>query len=84
LAHAVIRGEDVLLARARAGPSSARNVLEGTISEVLVHGALARITVEVASVPLVATVTAGSVSELKLLPGERVVATIKATAVHLC
>jgi molybdopterin-binding protein len=83
-AHAVIRGEDVLLARTRAGPSSARNVFEGTISEVLVHGALARVTVDVGSVPLVATVTAGSVSELRLLPGERVVATIKAAAVHLC
>ena len=35
-------------------------------------------------VPLVATLTAGSVSELGLLPGSRVVATIKATAVHLC
>jgi molybdopterin-binding protein len=32
----------------------------------------------------VATVTAGSVSELRLLPGERIVATIKAAAVHLC
>jgi molybdopterin-binding protein len=83
-AHAVIRGEDVVLSRDRAGPSSARNVLEGVISEVIRHGALARVTVDTWGVPLVATVTAGSVSELGLLPGGKVVATIKAAAVHLC
>jgi molybdopterin-binding protein len=82
--HAVIRGEDVVLSRERPGPSSARNALAGTVAEIVVHGALARVTVDLGELPLVATVTAGSVSELGLLPGSRVVATIKATAVHLC
>ena len=82
--HAVIRGEDVVIARERSGATSARNVLDGIVAEVVTHGALARVTLDVADVPLVATVTAGSVSELGLLPGARVVATIKATAVHLC
>jgi molybdate/tungstate transport system ATP-binding protein len=84
VSHAVIRGEDVVLAPERSGVSSARNVLEGVVAEVVRHGALARVTVDVGDVPLVATLTAGSVSELGLLPGSRVVATIKATAVHLC
>jgi molybdopterin-binding protein len=84
VAHAVIRGEDVVLARERGGTTSARNVLDGVIVEVVSHGALARVTVEVEGMPLVASVTAGSVSELGLLPGSRAVATIKATAVHLC
>ena len=84
IAHAVIRGEDVVLAREHVGVSSARNVLEGVVAEVVTHGALARVTLEVGDVPLVAMVTAGSVSELGLLPGSRAVATIKATAVHLC
>jgi len=82
--HAVIRGEDVVLSLDRPGPSSARNAVAGVIAEIVVHGALARVTVDLADLPLVATVTAGSVSELGLLPGSRVVATIKATAVHLC
>jgi molybdopterin-binding protein len=82
--HAVIRGEDVVLSRARPGASSARNVLEGVITEVAAHGALARVTLEVAGQPLVATVTAGSVAELGLVSGGRAVASIKATAVHLC
>ncbi len=68
----------------RSGLIDARNVLEGVVAEVVTHGALARVTLEVAEVPLVATVTAGSVSELGLLPSSRAVATIKATAVHLC
>jgi molybdopterin-binding protein len=84
VSHAVIRGEDVVLARERTGVSSARNVPEGIVAEVVTHGALARVTLDVGEVPLVATVTAGSVSELGLLPGSRAVATIKATAVHLC
>ena len=84
VSHAVIRGEDVTLARERRGLSSARNVLDGVVVEVVTHGALARVTLDVGEVPLVATVTAGSVTELGLLPGSRAVATIKATAVHLC
>ena len=84
VAHAVIRGEDVVLAREHAGPTSARNTLDGVVSEVVTSGALARVTVDIGELPLVATVTAASVSELGLLPGSRVVATIKATAVHLC
>ena len=83
-AHAVVRGEDVTLARTRPDRSSVRNVLEGTVVEVATHGALSHVTVEVGGQPLVATVTAGSVSELGLLPGVAVVATIKAAAVHLC
>ena len=83
-AHAVIRGEDVLLSLERAGPSSARNVLDGVVVEVVTHGALSRVTLETNGLPLVATVTARSVAELGLLPGSGVVATIKAAAVHLC
>ena len=66
------------------GPSSARNAVAGVVAEIVVNGALARVTVDLGELPLVATVTAGSVSQLGLLPGSRVVATIKATAVHLC
>jgi molybdopterin-binding protein len=82
--HAVVRAEDVVLARTRPGPSSARNVLDGVVVEIVVEGALARVTLEVAGVPLVASLTTGSVAELALRPGVAIVATIKATAVHLC
>ena len=39
--HAVIRGEDVVLARQHPNPSSARNVIEGRIVEVAPNGVLA-------------------------------------------
>ena len=45
--HAVIRGEDIVLARMRPGPSSARNVLEGRVVEVAPEGGLARVTMDV-------------------------------------
>jgi molybdate transport system ATP-binding protein len=82
--HAVVRGEDVVLARTRPGPSSARNVLEGVVVEIAAEGSLARVTVDVGGVPLVASLTTGSVAELGLRQGVAVVATVKATAVHLC
>jgi molybdopterin-binding protein len=82
--HAVIRGEDVVLARVHSGPSSARNVLDGRVVEVAADGALARVTVDVAGIPLVATVTTGALRELGLVAGVPVVASVKATAVHLC
>jgi molybdopterin-binding protein len=82
--HAVIRGEDVVLARTRPGPSSARNVLEGVVVEIAAEGSLARVTLDVSGVPLVASLTTRSVAELGLGQGVAVVASVKATAVHLC
>jgi molybdopterin-binding protein len=82
--HAVIRSEDVVLARSEPGPSSARNVLAGVVVEVERGRSLARVTVEVGGQPLVASVTMGAVVELALAPGVAVVASVKATAVHLC
>ena len=83
-AHAVVRGEDIMLARERPGPSSVRNVLDGTVIEVQRDGALARITVEISGAALIAVVTMAAAVELGLSEGVRVVASVKATAVHLC
>jgi molybdate transport system ATP-binding protein len=82
--HAVIRGEDLVLAREQPGPSSVRNVLRGVVVEVAPEGALARVTFDVEGTPLVASVTTGAVRELALASGVPVVASVKATAVHLC
>lgn len=82
--HAVVRGEDVVLARQHPSPSSARNVLDGRIIEVAPNGVLARVTVATGTTTLVAVVTQESATTLGLAAGESVVASIKATAVHLC
>lgn len=82
--HAVIRGEDVVLSRAHAAATSARNALDGTILEVAEDGVLARVTVSVGTTTLVAIVTQASARELALAAGDRVTASVKATSVHLC
>ena len=78
---ACIRAEDVALAR-EPHASSARNRLAGTVREVTVEGALARIELD-CGFPLVALVTAQSAADLQLAAGDRISAVIKTTSVHL-
>lgn len=82
-AHAVIRAEEVVLSR-DAHASSARNHFVGAITEIATAGALTRVTLDVEGTPLVAALTTRSVDELELKVGQRVHATFKAMAVHLC
>ena len=81
--HAVIRAGEVLLSL-EPQHSSARNQFRGIVAEVAVLGALARVTVDVAGVPIVAALTTRSADELSLAPGTEVWASFKAMAVHLC
>jgi molybdopterin-binding protein len=83
-AHAVVRGEEVSLSREGSEHGSPRNVLPGRVVEVAVAGVVARVTLEVAGLTLVAVVTAAAAAELRLEAGAAVVASIKASAVHLC
>lgn len=82
--HAVIRAEEVVISTSMPGPSSARNVLPGEVVEVLLDSMLARVTIRVGAASLVAAMTRGSAEALGLAAGVRVVASVKATAVHLC
>ena len=82
--HAVIRAEDVILARDTPSASSARNVLQGRVAAVANHGPLAHVTLEVGSTTLTAIVTEAAAVEFGFAAGSPAVATIKATAVHLC
>ncbi|MDQ3949993.1 MAG: TOBE domain-containing protein, partial [Gemmatimonadota bacterium] len=82
-AHAVIRAEEITLAR-EAHPSSARNQFAGTVVEVVPAGALARVTVDVGGTPFVAALTTRSARDLALEEGTSVHLSFKATAVHLC
>jgi len=82
--HAVIRAEDITLAREAPGTSSARNVLRGLVVSVSRHGALSQVAIEVGATTLTATVTDASLREMGFAAGVPAVAIIKATAVHLC
>ncbi len=61
---------------------SARNKIPGRITRIIQSGADARVEID-CGIPLVARVTRRSLDELGLEPGASVVASFKATAVHL-
>jgi molybdopterin-binding protein len=81
--YAVIRAEEIVLSL-EAPAGSARNHFRGVVSELATLGALTRVTVEIAGVPLVASLTTRSAKELAFRPGMEVTASFKAMAVHLC
>jgi molybdate/tungstate transport system ATP-binding protein len=82
--HAVIRAEEVVLSRGVAANASMRNVLAGCVGELTLNGVLMRVSVDIGHAVIVAVVTAAAARELELEVGTAVVASIKATAVHVC
>ncbi len=74
-----IRPEDVILGRRR-GDSSARNVMDGRITDLQDIGALTRVTLDT---NLVALITKQSRADLNLQQGDTVYATFKATSAHV-
>ena len=59
-----------------------RNRLAGHVRSVIPEGPLARVELD-CGVPLVAVVTAQSVAEMRLQPGDAVSAIVKTTSVHV-
>jgi molybdate/tungstate transport system ATP-binding protein len=77
-----IRPENVALARSASVNSSVRNQFDARVVQVAALGQVLKITLD-CGFPLVAYVTKQSYLELNLEPGARVVAGVKATAIHL-
>ena len=78
-----LRPEDVVLAAGDVDvPSSARNRLRGTVRRVIPIGAEVRVELD-CGFPLVSSITRRSLEELGLAVGSPLVASFKATAVHL-
>ena len=77
-----IRGEDVILQREAAIPSSVRNRLPARVVSFHPEGALVRVELD-AGFPLFALVTRPACAELALREGETITALIKAPAIHL-
>lgn len=78
-----LRPEDVTLWPLQmSGRSSARNHLPGRVTKLAPAGAQVRVTLD-CGFPLVALVTRRSAQELGLAPGQEVVASFKASAIHL-
>jgi molybdate transport system ATP-binding protein len=81
-AWALVRGEEIVLEEAPGAPSSARNLLPGTVAARADEGPLVRVRID-CGVPVVALVTRASAETLALAPGRRVAALVKAPAVRL-
>jgi tungstate transport system ATP-binding protein len=78
-----LRPEDITLSISEGTiVSSARNHLNGRIMRMTPSGPLVRVLVD-CGLPIVALITRGSANEMKLMEGQSVTATFKATAVHL-
>ncbi len=78
-----LRPEDVTLWPINGSPgSSARNQLKGSIQRVTPQGPLVRVVVD-CGFPLVALITRSSAQEMGLSAGQPVIATFKASAIHL-
>jgi molybdopterin-binding protein len=82
-AHAILRAEDVMLST-EAIASSVRNQFRGRVVEIIAAGALSKVTVDVSGTAIISAVTTRAVQELGLAPGREVVASFKATSVHIC
>jgi len=77
-----VRPEHVALSLQTENTSSARNAFPGAVTKVIPKGPFFKIELDCGFF-LTAFVTAQSLSELELQPGRAVVASFKATAVHL-
>ncbi|BDU70937.1 ABC transporter ATP-binding protein [Mesoterricola silvestris] len=77
-----IRPENVVLTAPPGGPTSARNRFDGTVTRIVPKGPFFKVELDCGFF-LAAYVTPVSLEELALAEGSRVVATFKATAVHL-
>jgi tungstate transport system ATP-binding protein len=77
-----VRSEHVTLSLHTDNTSSARNAFPGTVTKVIPQGPFFKVELDCGFF-LAAFVTAQSLSELELQPGRTVVASFKATSVHL-
>jgi molybdopterin-binding protein len=82
-AYAVIRPADLLVSRDRSAGPAPRNRLAASVVRVERGSAVALVHLDASGTALVAAVTAATAEEMALAPGDAVVVSIKATAIHL-
>ncbi len=78
-----VRADDILLARSQVEGLSARNIVEGTVDQIVRHGDEAEVLVRTGSATWVVSVVPTAVTELGLNPGVEVFMIIKARGCHI-
>lgn len=81
--YAVLRPADLLLSTDRSAGPAPRNRLAAMVVRIERGSAVAQVHLDIAGTALVAAVTAATAEEMALAPGDAVVVSIKATAIHL-
>lgn len=79
----LFKASDVIIARGLAGRLSARNIFEGTITEIRRGFPLAMVTLDCHGCTLSAELTVSSVDDMELQPGDEVKAVIKSSELIL-
>ena len=82
-AYAVLRPADLLVSKSSTPGPAPRNRLAATVIRVEHGSAVAHVHVDVSGVALAAAVTTATADELALVPGDSIVVSVKATAIHL-
>ncbi|PKN06008.1 MAG: ABC transporter ATP-binding protein [Deltaproteobacteria bacterium HGW-Deltaproteobacteria-7] len=80
--YCCLRPENVTISGQAQGNTSARNVFEAKVSRVIRQGFFYKLTLD-CGFPLVAYITMPSYDDLEITPGATVIASFKATAVHV-
>ncbi len=78
-----VRAEEILLARGTIEGLSARNLMAGTVEQVVAHGYEAEVVVRTGGIVWIASVVAPAVAALGLAPGTTVHLIIKARSCHV-
>ncbi len=82
-AHAVLRPADLTVGRERSAGPAPRNRLAARVVRVEHGSAVVSVHLDVAGNALMASVTAATAEAMALAPGDAVIVSIKATAIHL-
>jgi tungstate transport system ATP-binding protein len=80
--YCCLRPENVTVLSQTLGKSSARNIFEAKVSKVVRQGFFNKLTLD-CGFPLIAYITITSCEDLRIMPGVTVLASFKATSVHV-
>jgi molybdate transport system ATP-binding protein len=78
-----VLAEEILLARGTIEGLSARNLIAGTVEQVVAHGSMAEVLVRTGGTVWIASVVAPAVAALGLAPGSTVYLIVKARSCHV-
>ncbi len=81
--HVVIRPEDIVLSKKPPIQTSARNVYEAVVENLLDRGPIYLVVMDVMGIRLKSYITRGALEDLRIKPGDKVYAYFKASSIRI-